>query len=72
VQSSAHSVGDPHGGNFFVDMWLVAVYMFIPAAFVISIVFLTEGMPMTYQSDYKVSTLEPGAMGTTDNAHRKQ
>ncbi len=53
-------------------MWLVAVYMFIPAAFVISIVFLTQGMPMTYQSDYQVSTLEPGAMGTTDNARQKQ
>ena len=54
-------------GNFFVDMWRVVVYMFLPAAFVISLVFLIQGMPMTYQSDYQVNTLEPAAMGTTDN-----
>jgi hypothetical protein len=29
------------------SIWLVVVYMFIRAAFVISIVFLTQGMPMT-------------------------
>ena len=59
--------GDLALGNFFVDMWRVVVYMFLPAAFVISMVFLVQGMPMTYQSDYQVATLEPAAMGTTDN-----
>jgi len=59
-------------GNFFVDMWRVVMYMFLPAAFVISLVFLIQGMPMTYQSDYQVSTLEPAAMGTTDNGQPKQ
>jgi K+-transporting ATPase ATPase A chain len=63
---------DPHLGNFFVDMWRVVVYMFLPAVFVISIIFLFQGMPMTYQSTYQVSTLEPGAMGTTDNGQAKQ
>jgi K+-transporting ATPase ATPase A chain len=29
-------------------------------------------MPMTYQSDYQVSTLEPAAMGTTDSGQPKQ
>ena len=63
---------DSHLGNFFVDMWRVVMYMFLPAAFVISLVFLIQGMPMTYQSDYQVSTLEPAAMGTTDNGQPKQ
>jgi K+-transporting ATPase ATPase A chain len=63
---------DPHLGNFFVDMWRVVVYMFLPAAFVISLVFLVQGMPMTYQNAYQVSTLEPAAMGTTDNGQPKQ
>ena len=27
---------------------------------------------MTYQSDYQVTTLEPAAMGTTDNGQPKQ
>src|SRR5258707_590578 len=63
---------DSHLGNFFVDMWRVVVYMFLPAVFVISIIFLIQGMPMTYQSSYQVSTLEPAAMGTADNGQPKQ
>src|SRR5271170_3609430 len=64
--------GDTHLGNYFLDMWRVVVYMFLPAAFVISMVFLTQGMPMTYQSAYQVSTLEPAAMGTDSNNQPKQ
>jgi potassium-transporting ATPase potassium-binding subunit len=64
--------GDSHLGNFFLDMWRVVAYMFLPAAFVISIVFLTQGMPMTYQNDYQVNTLEPAAMGTDSNNQPKQ
>ncbi len=47
--------GDSHLGNFFVDMWRVVAYMFLPAAFVISMVFLIQGMPMTYQNAYQVN-----------------
>jgi potassium-transporting ATPase potassium-binding subunit len=64
--------GDLALGNFFVDMWRVIVYMFLPAAFVISLVFLAQGMPMTYQNDYQVATLEPAAIGTADNGQPKQ
>lgn len=53
-------------GNFFVDMWRVVVYMFLPAAFVLGLLFLQQGSPMTFQSSVQVSTLEPAAMGTTD------
>ncbi|MGB8681738.1 MAG: potassium-transporting ATPase subunit KdpA [Candidatus Binatus sp.] len=63
---------DSHLGNFFLDMWRVVIYMFFPAAFVMSMVFLVQGMPMTYQSDYQVSTLEPAAMGTDSNNQPKQ
>ena len=63
---------DSNVGNFFVDMWRVVVYMFLPAAFVISLVFLVQGMPMTYQNAYQVNTLEPAAMGTQDNGQPKQ
>jgi K+-transporting ATPase ATPase A chain len=62
---------DPHVGNFFVDMWRVVVYMFLPAAFLLGIVFLQQGSPMTYQSSYHVNTLEPAAMGTTDKGDAK-
>src|SRR5260370_5624128 len=63
---------DAHLGNFFVDMWRVVAYMFLPPAFVLSMVFLAHRMPMTYQSDYPVSTLGPAAMGTTDNWQPQQ
>ena len=44
-----------------------------PVAFVLSIVFLiAPGMPMTFQSDYQVNTLEPTAMGTVANNQPKQ
>jgi K+-transporting ATPase ATPase A chain len=59
-------------GNFFVDMWRVVVYMFIPVALVLGILFIQQGMPMTYQSTNPVTTLEPAAMGTADNGQPKQ
>jgi potassium-transporting ATPase potassium-binding subunit len=64
--------GEKKIGNFFVDMWRVVVYIFLPVAFVISLVFVQQGMPMTYRSSYQVSTLEPAAMGTTDGGQPKQ
>ncbi len=63
---------DSHLGNFFVDMWRVVIYLFLPAALLLSIVFLIQGMPMTFQSDYQVNTLEPAAMGTGNNNQPKQ
>jgi K+-transporting ATPase ATPase A chain len=59
-------------GNFFVDMWRVVAYMFVPISFVLALFFLQQGTPMTYQSSYQVSTLEPAAMGTTDKGEAKQ
>ena len=63
--------GDSKLGNFFLDMWRVLVYMFLPAAFGIALLFITQGSPMTFQSSIQVSTLEPGAMGTTDKGEAK-
>src|ERR1700730_13108151 len=63
---------DPHVGNFFVDMWRVVMYIFLPCAFVLSLVFLQQGSPMTLDSAKTVSTLEPGAMGSTDKGDAKQ
>src|SRR5262245_38886663 len=64
--------GDAHIGNFFVDMWRVILYMFVPACLLVGILFMQQGMPMTFQSTVQVSTLEPGAMGTTDDGQAKQ
>ncbi|HEV2972164.1 MAG TPA: potassium-transporting ATPase subunit KdpA [Pirellulales bacterium] len=62
---------DPHVGNFFVDMWRVVMYMFLPVSLLLGVVFLQQGSPMTYDCAKTVSTLEPGAMGTTDKGEAK-
>jgi K+-transporting ATPase ATPase A chain len=53
-------------------MWRVAVYMFVPVCLVISFIFIYQGSPMTFKTSHQVSTLEPGAMGTTDKGELKQ
>ena len=58
-------------GNFFVDMWRVVMYMFLPIAFLFGLVFLQQGSPMTLESSYHVSTLERGSMGVTDKGDPK-
>lgn len=64
--------GDSLLGNYFVDMWRVVAYMFVPLALVVSLVFIQQGSPMTFQSSVSVSTLEPTAMGTTEKGEVKQ
>jgi K+-transporting ATPase ATPase A chain len=63
---------ESHVGNFFVDMWRVVAYMFVPLSLLFGVLFLQAGTPMTYASSVKADTLEPGAMGTTDDGHAKQ
>jgi potassium-transporting ATPase potassium-binding subunit len=58
--------GQKSVGNFFVDMWRVFVYLFLPAASVFAVFFISQGSPMSLQSSFQVSTLEPGSMGTND------
>jgi potassium-transporting ATPase potassium-binding subunit len=64
--------GEQRVGNFFVDMWRVVVYMFVPIALIVGVIFIHQGMPMTYASAHQVTTLEPAAMGTADNGQPKQ
>jgi K+-transporting ATPase ATPase A chain len=59
-------------GNFFLDMWRVVAYMFLPVGLVFGLVMLQQGMPMTFQTNYQVNTLEPTAMGTDDKGAPKQ
>jgi len=56
---------DPHMGNFFVDIWRVVIYLFVPVAFVFALIFLQQGSPMTYASSIQVTPLEPGAAAQT-------
>lgn len=62
---------DKSVGNYFLDMWRVVVYMFVPVAFLFGLIFLHQGSPMTYKSSYQAATLEPAAMGTTPDGQPK-
>jgi len=56
---------DNHLGNFFLDMWRVLIYMFIPAAFVFGLIFITQGCPMTLNSVLHVTGLESNQQNIT-------
>jgi K+-transporting ATPase ATPase A chain len=58
-------------GNFFVDMWRVVVYAFVPIALIAGLLYLQQGMPMTYRSAHEVSVLDAGSMGTTGQGEAK-
>ena len=54
-------------GNFYVDMWRVVAYIFVPAALVMGVVLMADGVPMTLDGSAQVATVEPGAMGPDEN-----
>src|SRR5580693_5436386 len=63
--------GEATVGNFFVDMWRIVVYIYVPVALIIGVIFIQQGMPMTYASQQTVTTLESASMGTDDQGHDK-
>ena len=64
--------GEATVGNFFVDMWRVAIYIYLPVSLIFGVIFMQQGMPMTYASTEVATTLEPGSMGLDDKGQAKQ
>ena len=64
--------GDSHLGNYYLDMWRVVVYMFVPCSLIVAVPMLAAGQPMTMAPSASVSTLEPGSMGKTDDGKDQQ
>jgi K+-transporting ATPase ATPase A chain len=56
-------------GNFYVDMWRVVAYMFLPAALIMGVIFMADGVPMTLQPGASATTLESGSMGKDDQGN---
>jgi K+-transporting ATPase ATPase A chain len=54
---------DAHMGNYYLDMWRVCAYTFVPASLVMGVLLLADGVPMTLNGAAQATTLEPGAMG---------
>jgi K+-transporting ATPase ATPase A chain len=63
--------GDSHLGNYYLDMWRVVVYIFLPASLIVGVLLIADGVPMTFEKSAAVATLEPGAMGTDDAGANK-
>src|SRR5260370_40870589 len=40
--------GDTHLGNFYLDLWRVVVYVFLPFSLVMGVLLLASGVPMTF------------------------
>jgi potassium-transporting ATPase potassium-binding subunit len=50
--------GDANMGNYYLDMWRVVVYVFLPASLVMGVLFIASGVPMTLDGTAVVTTLE--------------
>lgn len=55
---------DAHMGNFYVDMWRVVVYAFLPLSLLMGVLLMWEGQPMTFDGQASITTVEAGAMGS--------
>lgn len=50
--------GDKDMGNFYVDLWRSTVYILVPAAFIVALLLMLGGMPMTLLGNAKVTGLD--------------
>jgi potassium-transporting ATPase potassium-binding subunit len=50
--------GDKDMGNFYVDLWRCTVYVLLPAAFVVGVLLMVGGMPMTLLGNATVTGLD--------------
>lgn len=56
--------GDAHMGNYYLDMWRVVVYVFIPLSILTGILLMAAGIPMTLEPSAEVQTIQVGSMGS--------
>jgi K+-transporting ATPase ATPase A chain len=50
--------GDAHMGNFYVDLWRVVAYLFLPSSLTVGVLLVASGVPMTFEGVAEVKTLE--------------
>jgi potassium-transporting ATPase potassium-binding subunit len=63
--------GDPDMGNFYLDLWRIVVYIYLPVSLVAGAVLMAGGVPMTLEPAAAAATVEAGAMGADDNGADK-
>ena len=52
--------GDAHLGNFYLDLWRGVMGVLLPLSFVVAVLLVVGGVPMTLAGAEKVTTLEGG------------
>jgi K+-transporting ATPase ATPase A chain len=55
--------GDPHLGNFYLDLWRVVVYVFLPASLIAGVLLMAGGVPMTFDKAAEVQAVEKDDQG---------
>jgi K+-transporting ATPase ATPase A chain len=50
--------GDLHLGNFYLDLWRVVVYVFLPLCLITGVLLMATGVPMTFDPAAKVTGVE--------------
>jgi len=63
--------GDADMGNFYVDMWRMVAYVFIPVSLLTGVFLMAAGMPMTLEPAAEVPTVQAGVMGANDDGAPK-
>jgi K+-transporting ATPase ATPase A chain len=52
--------GDPHLGNFYLDLWRGVVYVLLPLSLLVGLLLIAGGVPMTFEGAAKASQVEGG------------
>jgi K+-transporting ATPase ATPase A chain len=63
--------GDSHIGNYYLDMWRIVVYVFLPGSLIMGVLLMADGVPMTFDKAAAVATVEPSGMGLDESGAAK-
>jgi K+-transporting ATPase ATPase A chain len=64
--------GDPHLGNFYLDMWRAVMYVLLPPALLTGVILLGMGVPMTFDKAATAQTVEKASMGEENGKDKPQ
>jgi K+-transporting ATPase ATPase A chain len=64
--------GDAHLGNFYLDVWRATIYVLLPLSLIVGVLLMAGGVPMTFEGNAAVATLQEGAIGTSDGSPMPQ
>jgi K+-transporting ATPase ATPase A chain len=63
--------GDAHMGNFYLDLWRIVVYVFLPASLLTGVLLLAAGVPMTFEKTQPAVAVDAGAMDRDEKGQPK-